>query len=98
MMRQSARGESKMPWIALVATAIASLLAFPAYSQSFKKGTKSGAQTESRPQIDEKAYKDALDRIPTPKKGYDPWARCVLRSPPRRTSPTRPPEPSLRRA
>jgi hypothetical protein len=46
------------------------------YSQGFgKKGGKSGAPAESRPKIDEKAYKAALDRIPTPKKGYDPWGQ-----------------------
>jgi hypothetical protein len=25
--------------------------------------------------VDEKAYKAALDRIPTPKKPYDPWGQ-----------------------
>ena len=30
---------------------------------------------ENHPKVDEKAYKAALDRIPTPKKGYDPWGQ-----------------------
>jgi hypothetical protein len=61
--------------IALIVAAT-SLLSLPVYSQGFgKKGGKSGAPAESRPKIDEKAYKAALDRIPTPKKGYDPWGQ-----------------------
>jgi hypothetical protein len=40
-----------------------------------KKGSKGGAPTENRPKVDEKAYKAALDRIPTPKKPYDPWGQ-----------------------
>lgn len=30
-------------------------------------------KTESKPKVDEKAYKAALDRIPEPKEKYDPW-------------------------
>jgi hypothetical protein len=29
---------------------------------------------EKKPEIDEKAYKAALDRIPEPKEKYDPWS------------------------
>jgi hypothetical protein len=29
--------------------------------------------TASKPKVDEKAYKAALDRIPEPKEKYDPW-------------------------
>jgi hypothetical protein len=28
---------------------------------------------EKKPQVDEKAYKAALERIPEPKAKYDPW-------------------------
>lgn len=28
---------------------------------------------QKKPQVDEKAYKAALDRIPEPKQKYDPW-------------------------
>jgi len=62
--------------ITLVAAAITSLFTAAVYSQGFgKKGGRSGAATEKHPKIDEKAYKAALDRIPTPKKGYDPWGQ-----------------------
>ena len=30
-------------------------------------------KTTSKPKVDEKAYKAALDRIPEPKEKYDPW-------------------------
>jgi hypothetical protein len=29
---------------------------------------------ERKPEVDEKAYKAALDRIPEPKEKYDPWS------------------------
>ena len=67
---------SKATRITLVAVAITSLLTPPVYSQGFgKKGGRSGAATEKHAKIDEKAYKAALDRIPTPKKGFDPWGQ-----------------------
>jgi hypothetical protein len=67
-------------WTLLLAAA--ALLASPVCPQGLgKKGGKHGAPAESRPKVDEKAYKAALDRIPTPKKGYDPWGQM------------RPPEP-----
>jgi hypothetical protein len=28
---------------------------------------------EKKPEVDEKAYKAALERIPEPKEKYDPW-------------------------
>jgi hypothetical protein len=28
---------------------------------------------EKKPQVDDKAYKAALERIPEPKEKYDPW-------------------------
>jgi hypothetical protein len=56
--------------------AAASLLSVPACSQGLgKKGGRSGPPAESRPKIDEKAYKAALERIPTPKNRYDPWGQ-----------------------
>jgi hypothetical protein len=59
--------------IAIVAATIISSLTLPAYPQGLKKGTHAAPSTDTRPKVDEKAYKDALDRIPTPKQGYDPW-------------------------
>ena len=58
--------------IAIVAATIISSLTLPAYPQ-LKKGSHAAPSTDTRPKVDEKAYKDALDRIPTPKQGYDPW-------------------------
>jgi len=59
--------------VAIVVAAIISSLTLPAYSQGMKKGSHSAPTTETRQPVDEKAYKAALDRIPTPKQPYDPW-------------------------
>lgn len=32
------------------------------------------AKQDHKPKVDEKAYKDALKRIPEPKLKYDPWS------------------------
>jgi hypothetical protein len=66
---------TKSPEIALVIAAAMLLLASSAYAQMGKKGGHSGPPTENKPKVDEKAYKAALDRIPTPKKPYDPWGQ-----------------------
>jgi hypothetical protein len=57
--------------------AVATLLLAPAaLSQGLgKKSGRHGAPAENHPKLDEKAYKAALDRIPTPKQGYDPWGQ-----------------------
>jgi hypothetical protein len=69
-------GKSNANRIILVAAVIVSLLAVPAHSQGIgKKGGRSGSPAENHPKVDEKAYEAALDRIPTPKKGYDPWGQ-----------------------
>ena len=61
-------------WTLLIAAA--ALLASPACPQGIgRKGGNHGAPAENHPKVDEKAYKAALDRIPTPKKGYDPWGQ-----------------------
>jgi hypothetical protein len=63
---------------ALIAAALLSLMASPIAvgqnSQRFK-GSHAAPSGEARPRVDEKAYKAALDRIPTPKKPYDPWGQ-----------------------
>jgi hypothetical protein len=74
------RRGTKTTGMKFLAAAAALLLAAPAYAQS-KKGSHA-PPPEPRQGIDEKAYKDALERIPTPKKGYDPWGQM------------RPPEPA----
>jgi hypothetical protein len=59
----------------IVAATVISSLAVPAYSDPFSKGGRgaSGPPVEEHPKVDEKAYKAALDRIPTPNQKYDPW-------------------------
>ncbi len=37
------------------------------------QGGNDGKSDQKKPQVDEKAYKAALDRIPEPKEKYDPW-------------------------
>lgn len=32
------------------------------------------AKQDQKPKVDEKAYKEALKRIPDPKEKYDPWS------------------------
>jgi hypothetical protein len=57
-----------------ISTAI-SLLILPAYSQGLgqKGGGYRGPPVDDHPKVDEKAYKAALERIPTPDQKYDPW-------------------------
>ncbi|MGO8911995.1 MAG: hypothetical protein ACLQDM_22075 [Bradyrhizobium sp.] len=77
-------GGAKAIKIPIVVAAIISLLAVPAYSQGMgKKGGRGGPPTENKPKIDEKAYKAALDRIPTPKQPYDPWGQARQADPPK---------------
>ncbi len=69
-------GRTGITGIAVSVTAIVLLLAVPAHSQGMgKKGGRGGPPADNHPKIDEKAYKAALDRIPTPKKPYDPWGQ-----------------------
>jgi hypothetical protein len=61
-----------------VAAAVLSLVASDAafaQAMSGKKGNHAASSGEAKPKVDEKAYKAALDKIPTPKKPYDPWAQ-----------------------
>jgi hypothetical protein len=58
----------------VVAGTMVSMLTLPAHSQGFsKKGGASGPPVDTHPKVDEKAYKAALERIPTPNQKYDPW-------------------------
>ena len=64
-------------WV--VAAAILALLpgvlALPAQAQMGGKRSRGGdtKSEEKKPQVDDKAYKAALERIPEPKEKYDPW-------------------------
>ena len=65
-------GKARAAEIAFVVAAVTLFLVPSAYAQG-KKGSHAPPSTETKPRVDEKAYKAALDRIPTPKKPYDPW-------------------------
>jgi hypothetical protein len=58
-----------------VAAALLALIAVPAYAQvGGKRHQGDDKKTEQKkPEVDEKAYKAALERIPEPKQKYDPW-------------------------
>lgn len=60
----------------LAMAAVLALIAVPASAQMGGKRHQGEAQKkeEKKPQIDEKAYKAALERIPEPKEKYDPWS------------------------
>jgi hypothetical protein len=67
---------TKTAILTLPVAVAALLLAPPACPQGLgKKGGSHAPPAEDRPKVDEKAYNAALDRIPTPKKGYDPWGQ-----------------------
>ena len=57
--------------------AIAGLTLMPAQAQMgggrHRQDGNDAKSDQKKPQIDEKAYKAALDRIPEPKEKYDPW-------------------------
>src|SRR5260370_37710279 len=59
--------------------AILALIAMPAHAQMCGGGggkrQRGGDQKseQKKPQVDEKAYKAALESIPEPKEKYDPW-------------------------
>jgi hypothetical protein len=63
-------------WLAVAAMVV--LVAAPAQAQMGGGGGGrhrggDNATEQKKPQVDEKAYKAALDRIPEPKEKYDPW-------------------------
>jgi hypothetical protein len=71
-------GRTGVIWKAIVVAALLSLVASAAAQAqaSLKKGSHAAPSAETKPRVDEKAYKAALDRIPTPKKPYDPWGQA----------------------
>jgi hypothetical protein len=59
-----------------IAAVMLALIAAPAHAQLGGKrnhGDDNRKTDQKKPQIDEKAYKAALERIPEPKEKYDPW-------------------------
>ena len=67
-------GRLKSAGMALAAAG-ALLIITPAAHAQMKKGSHAAPTNETKPRVDEKAYNAALDRIPTPKKPYDPWGQ-----------------------
>ena len=58
-----------------VAVGVLALLAAPAHAQMGGKLRHSddNKTEQKKPQVDDKAYKAALERIPESKEKYDPW-------------------------
>jgi uncharacterized membrane protein YkoI len=68
-------GRSAMKTFTVAAVMLA-LIAVPAHAQMGGKrhrGDDDKKTDQKKPQVDEKAYKAALERIPEPKEKYDPW-------------------------
>jgi hypothetical protein len=65
-----------MRTLAMAAAMLAMLMALPAHAQMGGKRNRGGdtKSEEKKPQVDDKAYKAALERIPEPKEKYDPWS------------------------
>jgi hypothetical protein len=63
--------------ILAVAAALLMLVALPASAQmpggKHRPSDDGKAKVDNTPKVDEKAYNDALKRIPEPKEKYDPW-------------------------
>jgi len=62
-----------------VAAALLALLVLPAQAQMgggkrHGGGDEKSKADQQKPKIDEKAYQEALKRIPDPKEKYDPWS------------------------
>jgi hypothetical protein len=59
-----------------IAATVLALMVVPAHAQMGKRNkTDDSKKTDdsATKKVDEKAYKAALERIPEPKKKYDPW-------------------------
>ena len=66
-----------MKRLGISAAVIFALVAVPAQAQMGGGRRHQGddkAGDQKKPQVDEKAYKAALERIPEPKEKYDPWS------------------------
>jgi hypothetical protein len=60
-----------------VAVAMLALIAMPAQAQMGGKRPQGGDEKKTdqkKPEVDEKAYKAALEKIPDSKEKYDPWS------------------------
>jgi hypothetical protein len=60
--------------ILTAAAVMLALVAVPAQAQMNKRPKTDEPKTDTKKkEVDEKAYKAALERIPEPKEKYDPW-------------------------
>jgi hypothetical protein len=59
-----------------IAAALLALIAMPAQAQMNGKRHQGDEKKtdQKKPEVDEKAYKAALERIPDSKEKYDPWS------------------------
>jgi hypothetical protein len=80
-------GESAAMKSLMAAAVMLALIAVPAHAQmGGKRHRDGGARTEpKKPQVDDKDYKAALERIPEPKEKYDPWSVTRPAAPDKKT-------------
>ncbi len=74
--------------ILTIAVMMLALIAIPAHAQMGGKrhrGDDEKKSDQKKPQVDEKAYKAALERIPEPKEKYDPWGVARPAEPAKKT-------------
>lgn len=60
--------------ILTVAAVALALAAVPAHAQMKRPHGDDKKAEQKKPEVDEKAYNEALKRIPEPKEKYDPWS------------------------
>jgi len=67
--------ERRFVALATVAVAALALSGLTASAQDFMERShkQQGPQPDVKPKVDERAYKDALQKIPPSKEKYDPW-------------------------
>jgi hypothetical protein len=56
-----------------IAAIMLALVTMPLHAQARRPQSPQHKKTEQKLQVDEGAYKAALERIPEPKEKYDPW-------------------------
>ena len=69
----------------VLAMAMAVVLAMPAHAQAKRPKEEPRKTEEKKPEVDEKAYKAALERIPESREKYDPWGVARPAEPARKT-------------
>jgi hypothetical protein len=69
-------GRAKAMKTLTISAAMLALIAMPAHAQVGNKRHQGDEKKkeEKKPEVDDKAYKAALERIPESKEKYDPWS------------------------